>query len=174
MKKNLMLLFAMVAILLSSTTFTFAQNLKKLDEKNGFRDAIFESDTSAYKDLVFLEGDGNTKYYKRTSDELKIGDSELDGIIYGFYKGKLSTVMLTTKGYTNSRGVLSVLNAQYGRGYQSNQFMEKYSWSSKNVLMSYTQNSITDDATIFMFSRIIMAQESKDKKSAASNAADDL
>jgi hypothetical protein len=170
--KRIALLLTVFMVALS--TVSFAQNLKKLDEKNGFRDAVFGTDTTVYNDLVEVERDGNTIYYKRSSENLVVGDFQLETVTYGFYKGKLSTIIVSTKGYSNSRGLLQVFNTQYGRGYQDNRYMEKYTWRGKNVLMSYNENSATNDANIFMWSKQLSDQEALDKKNAASKAAGDI
>jgi hypothetical protein len=172
MKKLLTIFLTVFMVALS--TVSFAQNLKKLDEKNGFRDAVLGSDTTSFNDLVVVEKEGNSVYYKRTGENLTVGDFTLDAVTYGFYKGKLSTIIISTKGYTNSRGLLQIFNTQYGRGYQSNRYIEKYSWSGKNVIMSYNENSATNDANIFMWSKQLSDQEALDKKNAASKAAGDI
>lgn len=152
----------------------FGQNLKKLDEKYGFRDAVFETDFTSYQDMALLEDGGDNKYYKRTSDALKIGEAELTEISYGFYKGKLASILLKTNSLTDSRALLETLAAQYGKGWQANRYIQKYSWFAKKTTMSYDQNSATGAATVFIFSNPMTDLKKKEQAAAAKKATSDL
>jgi len=153
-----------------------AQNLKALDAKNGFRDFKFGDDVSTFKDLVEVEigKDGLTKFYSITDDKLAIGTNELEKIVYGFYKDVLFTIMITTKGYSSSRGVLQALQEQYGAGSQENRFMEKYNWLGSKVWAFYEENSISKNAKIMFLSKPIVDQRTQDEKVSAKKASDDL
>ena len=59
----------------------------------------FEMSFSSFKNLVEVEKD----LYRRTDENLKLGDYDLHEVDYQFYKWQLSTVIIETKGYTNSR-----------------------------------------------------------------------
>lgn len=152
----------------------FAQNLKKLDEKNGFRDAVFETDFAQFKNMVLKEDAGDTKYYSRTSDEMKIGGAELAELYYAFYKGKLATVVIKTQGTVNSVALLETLQGQYGAGYQSNRYLPDYNWFGKKVSMSYKRNSATGDATVYLRSEPMAEARKADQAAAAKKGANDL
>jgi hypothetical protein len=166
MKKLLFLMSMMLVLTLTS----FSQNLKSLDEKYGFREAKFEMPYDSFKNLTEVE----TGWYKSTDENLKLGDYILDAVVYNFYKGQLAAIAIQTKGYSNSRGVLKILQAAYGKGYQSNQFIEEYYWFGKKVIMSYNQNSITDDAIIFIHSIKMSDLEKAEKDNANSKAVNQL
>lgn len=142
----------------------------KLATNNVFRDAVFGDTISHYSNLVVTEDDGTTKYYERSSDTLITPGLTLDKITYGFYKGRLSSVDIATKGYVDSRQALSVLSAKYGTPYQGNQFMETFNWFGKAVNLTYDENSITNDATILYSSVPMSAQEQADKNSDATHS----
>jgi len=146
------------------------QNLKALDAKYGFREAKFEMPFSSFKNLVEVE----PCCYKSTTENFKLGEYTLDRVVYFFYKDQLSLIMIDTEGYINSRGFLKILQEAYGEGSQSNKYIEKYYWFGEKVIMSYDQNSITDDATIFIRSRKLMDLEQADEKRANSEAAKKL
>ncbi|MEI6050819.1 MAG: hypothetical protein WCS03_18160 [Bacteroidota bacterium] len=162
-----------ILLLFFIPTILIGQNLKALDEKYGFREAKFEMPFDSFKNLVKNEKDFKD-FYKSTNEDLNLGEYVLDRVYYGFYKGQLATIIIKTKGYTNSRGVLSIFQQAYGKGYKINQ-IEEYIWSGKKVYMSYDQDSIiTDDATIFIFSVKLTDLEEADKKRADSEAAKKL
>jgi len=145
-----------------------------LDDKNGFRTYHFGDDISKYSSFVKREQDGDTKYYTQPNENLKIGDATLKSISYGFYKGKLYNIFIQTSGVLDSRKVLDALTAQYGAGYQSNKYIERYYWFGNVVILSYDENSITKAANIIFSSKAISEQKEEDKKLAAKKAASDL
>lgn len=152
------------------------QNIKALDEKNGFRDMKFGSDISTFQNMKEVErsSDELSIYYIKTDDKLKIGTGEVQKITYGFYKGKLYVVLIKINGLTNSRDVLLVMQELYGNGYKSNEYIEEYFWLGKKVTASYEENSVTSDATIIFSNEEITAQKEKDKKEANKKAKSDM
>jgi hypothetical protein len=149
--------------------------MQNLDAKYGFRDAKFEMPISSMKGAVQygVLTHGN-RYYRRPTDVKKIGRYALSDITYTFYKGRLSSITITTKGYTNSQGVLEALQNLYGAGSKDNEYIEEYRWNSEKVMMNYERNSITDNATIYIWSMPIMSIEEADKENAAKKATSDL
>ena len=160
--KFLPALFGLFALATSSLHAQSQQaSLLSLDEAYGFHGARFEKDTSAFKDLALAEKAGNTRYYRRTSEIKKLGEGEVADITYGFYKGKLSVVMLKTQGVKNSRAVLAALREQAGPGVQGSPFAQRYSWNGKLVHMSYEENAMSNDAVILLTCKKIKEQELK-------------
>jgi hypothetical protein len=61
-----------------------------LDFKNGFRDLKFGDPPT--ENMVIVEDAGESKYYRRTGDDLTIGGARLSSLDYGFYKNRGSCV----------------------------------------------------------------------------------
>lgn len=165
--KNVM--FLMSAMLVFTLT-SFSQNLATLDAKYGFREAKFEMPFDSFKNLVEVE----SQVYKSSTENLKLGDYDLKLIAYEFYDEQLSTITIKTEGYSNSRGVLKILQTAYGKGYQSNEYIERYFWFGEKVTMAYDQNSITDDATIIIWSNKIEGLKKANENNSNSKAASQL
>ncbi len=142
------------------------QNIKSLDEKYGFREMKFETHFSSIKNLVKVE----EGFYKSTTENLKLGDYKLSEVTYSFYKDQLYIILIQTKGLINSRGVLKILQQAYGEGIQSNEYIERYYWDGEKTLMSYEQNSVTDDALIIMWCKKLADLKDTDEKRANSEA----
>ncbi|RSK39564.1 hypothetical protein [Hymenobacter perfusus] len=140
---------------------------KVLDERYGFRGVRFESDTSALPDRTLAEVGGTTRFYRRTGEVKQLGEGEVSSIRYGFYKGKLALVILETRGITNSRAILAAIQQQYGAGTRSSPFRQRYAWNGKAVTMSYDENAASNDATIFISSKKLRAQQLKAEYDAA-------
>jgi hypothetical protein len=62
----------------------------------------------------------------------------------------------------------------YGKGYQPNEYIEKYYWLGKIVTASYDENSITNDADLYFESKEISKQIEMDKKNANKKATTDM
>jgi hypothetical protein len=169
MKKILLI----VTIILSNSII--AQNLKALDDKNGFREYKFGDTITKFTNLKVIESnkDSTNVFYKRTDDKLTIGEYEVE-LIYGFYKGQFSTLFIKTKGYTNSRGVLKTLIELYGKGFQDNKYIEKYSWTGNLVRLSYDENSATNNASTLMYSLGISAKKKNDEQEKVNKAKGDM
>jgi hypothetical protein len=147
-------------------------SLAYLDFRNGFRDLKF-GDPPTQNMTVFEEG-GDTKFYRRSSDDLTIGNANIKEISYGFYKGRLYSVLLQTGGLINSRALLAVLREAYGPGSRPNQFMDRYLWDGSKVLLYYDQKPISDDA-IAMFQSVPLRNErAADEKAKARKGAGGL
>ena len=161
-------LFTSVFILLSLTSIS--QSVSKLDEKYGFREMKFETSLTSFKNLVKVQ----ENFYASTTENLTLGNYKLSQIAYGFYKGRLFSIIIMTKGLTNSSGVLKILQQAYGTGYKDNEYLESYIWRGEKVKMTYEENSITSDATIIMWSKKLWDLKTSEEEKANSEAAKKL
>lgn len=125
---------------------------------------------SSFKNLVEVE----KNYYKCTTEDLKLGNYKLSEVNYCFYKGQLSAITIDTKGYENSVGILKIFQVAYGKGTKSNEYIERYYWNGVKVLMLYEQNSITNDAVIFIWCNKLNALKEADEKKANEEASKKL
>lgn len=156
---------ATICLIAASFVSALAQDtqgsVQTLDETYGFRGTRFETAPAAYKDLVLAEKAGETKYYRRTGEKKQLGSGTLTDVTYGFYKGKLSVVMLKTTGLANSRAVLEALEEQAGSGTRSNPYAQRYAWNASKVHMSYDENALSNDAVILLTCKKLKEQEMK-------------
>jgi len=165
----------LVILLMIISIQSRAQNIKALDAKFGFREMQFDDSVAKFDDLVAIEysNDSSTIFYKRTGDKLTIGSTEVT-IYYGFYNNIFYAVNIKTKGYENSRSILKTLEEMYGKGYQSNRYIQDFGWYGKKVSLRYDENSITNDATVYMCSKESLEKQRKDAKVKANKAKDDF
>lgn len=169
--------FIVAAFMLLSAKAAVAQDsgsLEVLSEKYGFRDAHFETPLTSFKGMALVAPGNVTKGYTRATDSKKIGGAQISSIRYYFYKGKLSSVAITTKGLVNSRALLAALTAQYGEAQQPNEYLKKYYWDATRVRMGYDENVITNDATVIILSKPLAWQQEEDETATAKKAASDL
>ena len=140
-------------------------SLTYLDYKNGFRDLKFGEPPTA--NMVLKEDGGDSKYYARPGDDLLIGGTHMDQLIYGFYKNRMQAIRMKTKEISNSRALLEVLRQAYGSASQPNQFMQNYQWDGSKVIVTYDESPITRDATVWFFSEPLIAEQEADQKAKA-------
>ena len=140
-------------------------SLAYLDFTAGFRHLNFNDPPT--KDMRLIEGDGDTKYYKRPGDDLVIGKVNVREITYGFYKKRLDSVLLETKGLINSRAMLEVLREAYGSGYRPNQFRDRYVWNGSRMLLYYNEKTISNDAIVIFQDIPLRTEKAVDEKAKA-------
>lgn len=164
----------LIVLLALLSSISNAGSIADLDSKYGFRDLKFEARIDSIPGFVINEDEGDQKFYSKSGDDLKIGEAELKSISYGAYKGKLSHVLIVTSGYLNSNRLLDILKEAYGRAYQGNKYIERYSWFGKRVSMSYEYDEVQQEATVIMSSKPLREIISADEKQSAKKAASGL
>jgi hypothetical protein len=140
-----------------------------LDFRNGFRDLSFGSAPVAGMRLV--ENDGDETFYQRSTDDLSVGSGHLASITYSYYKYRLLSVEVETKGLANSRALLDTLKAAYGEPYQSNEFMHRYTWKGGTVNAIYDESAINGDSTTLILNKaLLVAEHAANKHKAVGSA----
>ena len=110
--------------------------LSGLRRTDGFRDIPWGAEVSNIKGMEPIEDDtgiDGVKEYMRSSDELKIGGTQIDRIVYAFLNGKFYTVTIWTRGLSNYESLRDTALKLFGRGRQSRQFKERYIWSDTST-----------------------------------------
>jgi hypothetical protein len=87
-----------------------------LDYRNGFRGVKFGTPVSSFQGLELIRDTGATKIYRKTNDDLKIGEAQLEQIRYHFADDKFMGVSLFTKDESDGQALLVVFQLAYGNG----------------------------------------------------------
>jgi hypothetical protein len=140
-------------------------SLAYLDAHNGFRDLTFGEPPTPR--MVLTNEVGAKQYYTRLDEDLSLGDAQLEQLIYGFYKERLQTVILQTKGAANSRACLEALQHLYGLGAQPDPSRLRYTWRGSQVSVSYQEDGRTHDAEIWFHSLPLRDEERADQQAPA-------
>jgi hypothetical protein len=112
--------------------------------------------------------------YQRKNEKLKIGEADIESIIYGFYKGKFLTVFIHYSGYSNFVILESTLYQLYGDGKKDNQSLEHYRWPGNTVSIDLDYDKITNKGKIHYMYIPISKQQIKDRNERAKEGAKDL
>ena len=164
---NGLILLTLITVYSLSQNDGFSQNVAVLDAKYGFKDAKFETPITYFKNMV-KQGPG---IYTRSTENLRLGEFDLESVFYNFYKGLLSSIVIETEGYRNGQGVLQILQAAYGNGRYED---ETYYWMGNRVVMTYSEGPASGHVAIGIFSIKMMQMQDDDEKEAAKKAASEL
>ncbi len=125
-------------------------------------------------DLVFVFTDpsyGGIDVYVRKGDGLRMGAAELDTILYGFWKGKLSSSRIYTKGYVKWSSFKAVVFEKFGEGFQSNEYIEEYHWRGDETWMVLRYNEFSEEGMLLMVSsQISTLQQAREEEQAKKGA----
>jgi hypothetical protein len=122
--------------------------------------------------LVDERGDGT--FYARKDDRLKIGDAEVTGIIYGFYKHRFYYVSVRFSRPTDFRAIKDNLFEAYGPGERPRQDMEQYFWDSAEVFIMLGYSEVSQRGRLVYFYNPIAEQQTADEKARAKEEREDL
>lgn len=153
------ILLAFTLLILGLAGPAAAQTLAQLEKKNGFRDAKLGASVKSFKNLVLTETEGNTKYYRRTTDVLHMNQIQFADITYAFYNDRLSHIFITTNGVDNSRAFVALLESLYGEGERLYPWVEAFDnvleWNGENITLTYGEIADTKEGIIHYFSNRI-------------------
>lgn len=143
------------------------------DKWAGFRNLKWAVSIADAPKMILVEDDGDNKFYRRQDDKLTIGAAELTEIIYGFYKDRFWSLHLKVDGYLRWTALKDAVFATYGRGYQSNTYIDKWIWGTvsqtgvKDVHVSLVYDQIAKRGDLYMlYTPIIEEREAAAAKAA--------
>lgn len=92
--------------------------------------------------LMGVVGDGKT-VYARQGEKLKIGDADIERVMYGFYEDRLYEVQIHFRSSSHFAKLKEILFQAYGPGRQPNQFVETYHWygGRTSAFLTYDEKS---------------------------------
>ncbi len=102
-----------------------------LDHKNGFRGVTFGTPLSQFKNLEVLHDRGTIKAYRKTDDDMNLGNVTLTQIVYVFVHDKFYAVSLHADGGYNGTNLLKIFQAAFGPGAHPEGTPTKTFWAGK-------------------------------------------
>lgn len=102
-----------------------------LDHKNGFRGITFGTPISQFKNLEVLHDRGAIKAYRKTDDEMNLGNVTLTQIVYVFVHDKFYAISLHADGGYNGTNLLKVFQTAFGPGAHPEGTPTKTFWAGK-------------------------------------------
>ncbi len=162
--KKILIVFAF-AVLMPIYCYSF-QN-----EPDGFRGIKWETDITTLPNMTYV-GDGlGLKLYKKSNEEMKLGSAKIDTLLYTFWRGKLSGVLIQVEGLQNCNALRDVVFERFGEGVKENQYIEDYYWSGKITFIDLQVNKTTGLGNLTMFSQKMADQKKAAEKQDAKEGA---
>ena len=127
--------FLLCLLLASGPASAQKPGFLSLDNKFGFRDLKFGADTSELSGRRFVMRGNEMTYYVRPADSPFIGSCEAH-IMYGFFKGKLMNITLTSIGMGSGKALLYALQYVYGVPEKKLPYLERYTWDGYQVFIT--------------------------------------
>jgi hypothetical protein len=152
MKKTIGLL---IILSLSSVSVQAGTDPNRWD---GFRGIKWGTNIKDVNDpnMVLAKSRGEVRLYMRTSDNHSIGDANLTGINYDFYKDRFFMAVIIAKGQANFTALKDAIFAYYGPGKQLDEVKKEWTWlpafgnSGNNVRMELSYNEATQETVLVM------------------------
>lgn len=144
------------------------------NEPDGFRGIKWGTNISELSKMKLIDDDGNAKCYARKNDKMRIGDANLDAIMYGFYKNRFSAVGVMYHSSSNFSAIKETLLQQYGEARHPNGFMEEYFWYGSRVNVFLKFNQIQGAGQLWYLYKPLQEEKERDEKEKAKEGARDL
>lgn len=115
----------------------------------GFRGLAFGASPQGHPDLEYLYGSGDVTYYRRTGDNLEIGEVRLKDILYGFYQGSFFHVQMRAREPGDIAALKTAYAAKYGPPLESVTALdENYLWDWPEAQIALDRDRLEDSLSI--------------------------
>ncbi len=102
-------------------------------EPADFRGIKWGSPIADLPDMKLLAEDGDLRFYEKTNDRMKIGDVDVERIVYGFYKDRFYNVMIYYSSPASYNRIQETLSDTFGKPFQPNESEKKLFWNGEHV-----------------------------------------
>jgi hypothetical protein len=116
-------------------------------------------------DMVLMGAIGARKrVYTRKGEKMKLGDVDLEAVLYGFYKDRFGEVQMHFGSFSNFIKLKELLFRMNGSGHQPIRSLETYHWHGKQVSIFLAYNQIVGKGAIGCTFMPIWREEQGDRK----------
>jgi hypothetical protein len=138
--------------------YMFLPGTKK--EPGDFRGIKWGSNIRELPDMKLMAEEGDLKFFERPNDLTKVGDADVDKVIYGFYKDRFYNVMIYYRSLSNFSRIQEMFSREFGKPFQPNESEKKLFWNGEqvNLLLNFDDVSNTGRIT-YLFKPIQLEVE---------------
>lgn len=168
-------MIAWAVILLSAMTlpaqdqmFTYNYSFKPGTEPDGFRGLKWQTDIATLDPLhtmEVIEIFGPFIYYKKNKEDLQLVTVKLNHIIYEFWNGKFSGVMIKVKGNDQFKILKDYVFARFGTGQRSKVLeqlnVQDFYYNGIKTRMYLKYSDIDYTGELDMYSIVLLNQQQK-------------
>jgi len=133
-----------------------------MNEPDGYMRVQWGTDISTLKNMEFVTEESthsSVKIYKKNREEMMmLAGATLSAVRYFFWQGKFCSVFVESKGLTNWTRLKNAFLKNYSRGYQPNQYKDKYVWYGKITGMMLEYNKSSNETFLHVYSVRLLEQ----------------
>jgi hypothetical protein len=148
--------------------FTYDYTFKPGTEPDGFRGLKWGTDIATLDPLHTMEVlaiVGPFVYYKKNQEDLRLVNVELDDIIYEFWNGKFSGVVIKVRGPRQFQILKDYVFARFGEGQRSKALqqldVQDFYYNGVRTRMSLKYSDMEHAGELAMYSVALLAQQQK-------------
>lgn len=148
--------------------FTYNYTFKPGTEPDGFRGLKWRTDIATLNPLHTMEVlavVGPFTYYKKNQEDLHLVNVKLDDIIYEFWNGKFSGVIIKVKGPRQFQILKDYVFARFGEGQRSKALqqmdVQDFYYNGVKTRMSLKYSDIEHTGELSLHSIALLAQQQK-------------
>jgi hypothetical protein len=148
--------------------FTYNYTFKPGTEPDGFRGLKWQTNIATLDPLhtmEVIEIIGPFFYYKKNKENLQYGTADLEDIIYEFWHGKFSGVMLRVRGERQFQKLKDYCFARFGPGQRSDTYarldVQDFYYNGVRTRMSLKYSDFDRTGELAMYSIALLSKQEK-------------
>ena len=162
------ILLSAMTLLAQDKMFTYNYSFKPGSEPDGFRGIKWQTDIATLDPLhtmEVIEIFGPFVYYKKNKEDLQLVTVKLNNIIYEFWNGKFSGVMIKVKGNDQFQILKEYVFARFGPGQRSKVLeqlnVQDFYYNGIKTRMYLKYSDIDRTGELSMYSIALLSQQQK-------------
>jgi len=148
--------------------FSYNYTFKPRTEPDGFRGLKWQTDIATldpFHTMEVIEIIGPFTYYKKIKEDLQYGTADLEDIIYEFWHGKFSGVMLRVKGEHQFQKLKDYCFARFGPGQRSDTYarlnVQDFYYNGVKTRMYLRYRDIDRTGELGLYSIALLSKQEK-------------
>jgi hypothetical protein len=144
-------------------TLKFNYTFQGNSEPDGFRGIKWQTDIAKldpWKTMDVVEVYGNSVFYRKKQEDLRMGQAPVDDIIYEFWHGKFAAVLVVTQKYANYLKLRDYCFTRYGEGYRPEAYqmmdVQDFTWNGYVTKMYLNYSDLDRTGELALYSIAIM------------------
>ncbi|THB63452.1 MAG: hypothetical protein D6E12_17010 [Desulfovibrio sp.] len=129
-------------------------------EPRGFRGLEWGNSAQGVQGLTLIE-QGDSYFYVREGEILRVGEAELTNIIYGYFQDRFYTVVVEFDGFANFTMILYALETKYGRAANADMQNFQHYWFFDTVDIYIEYDPDTSAGNVFYVYTPIMEERER-------------
>ncbi|MBM4275049.1 MAG: hypothetical protein FJ134_11400 [Deltaproteobacteria bacterium] len=137
-------------------------------EPDGFRGIKWQTDIATldpWKTMDVVEVYGNSIYYRKKREDLRMGQAPVEDIIYEFWNGKFASVLVVVQDVPNYSKLRDYCFAKYGEGYRPEAYrmvdVQDFTWNGYFTKMYLNYRDIDHTGKLALYSIAIFNKKGR-------------